>query len=261
MKITLGFSPCPNDTYMFAALVNGWIDTHGLSFQVHMEDVETLNRMAEESKLDVTKMSFNRALSLDSSYRLLSSGAALGNKCGPLVISGQPLSGREIMQGPVALPGQWTTAHLLFSIFYPDAGNKVFMPFHLIEEAVSSGQVAAGVIIHENRFTYEAKGLVKITDLGDDWESMTGLPIPLGGIFGSQNLSDAHFSLMESLIAQSILFARANEHTVMPYVRQYSQEMDEAVMKQHINLYVNDFSLNLGPKGLEAIAMLKKMSR
>ncbi|HEY3386465.1 MAG TPA: 1,4-dihydroxy-6-naphthoate synthase [Saprospiraceae bacterium] len=258
MKITLGFSPCPNDTYMFAALVNKWIDTHDVEFEVYMEDVETLNTWAEERKLDVSKISFNRALSLPDKYNLLKSGAALGNKCGPLVISKQPLEKSDVENGKIVLPGKWTTAHLLFSMFYPKATHKVFLPFDQIEHAVLSGQALAGVIIHENRFTYQAKGLTKITDLGDDWETLTGLPIPLGGIFASSTLPGEIATLVEHLIRESILFARNHEEMVISYVRKYAQEMNEAVMKSHIDLYVNDFSVDLGEKGQKAVEMLKK---
>lgn len=260
MKITLGFSPCPNDTYMFAALVNGWIDTGSLDFEVHMADVESLNEWATNDLLDVSKISFNRALSLEDKYALLSSGAALGNKCGPLLISKYPLTKESIGQGPVALPGRWTTAHLLFSIFYPEAVNKRFLSFDKIEDAVLSDEFPAGVIIHENRFTYESKGLLKITDLGEEWEILTGSPIPLGGIFASRRLPEEIIAQVDQLIRESVLFARNHEEKVMPYVRQFAQEMDEAVMKSHINLYVNDFSLDLGEKGRNAVAMLKKMT-
>ncbi len=260
MKLTLGFSPCPNDTYMFAALVNGWIETGNLEFDVRMTDVETLNEWAANDLLDISKISFNRALSLEDKYELLSSGAALGNKCGPLVISKYPLTKETIIEGPIALPGKWTTAHLLFSIFYPDAVNKRFLSFDKIEEAVLNAEFPAGVIIHENRFTYESKGLLKITDLGEEWENLTGLPIPLGGIFASRRLPVEVVSRVDHLIRESILFARHHEEKVMPYVRLYAQEMDEAVMKSHINLYVNDFSLDLGEKGRNAVLMLKKMS-
>ena len=245
---------------MFAALVNKWIDTQDLVFEISMEDVETLNTWAGEGKLDISKISFNRALSLTDQYNLLSSGAALGNKCGPLVVAKRPLEKSEVENGKIALPGKWTTAHLLFSRFFPQATNKVFIPFHQIEEAVMSGEALAGVIIHENRFTYQAKGLTKITDLGDDWETQTGLPIPLGGIFASTRLPGGLTALVESLIKESILFARNNEDKVMSYVRKYSQEMDETVMKSHIDLYVNEFSLDLGEKGLKAVEMLKKIA-
>lgn len=260
MKLTLGFSPCPNDTYMFAALVNGWIDTGSLDFEVRMTDVETLNEWAANELLDVSKISFNRALSLEDKYELLSSGAALGNKCGPLVISKYPLTIQSIDQGSIALPGKWTTAHLLFSIFYPEAVHKSFLSFDKIEDAVLSGEFAAGVIIHENRFTYESKGLLKITDLGEEWENLTGLPIPLGGIFASHRLPEKVVSHVDQLIRESILYARSHEAKVMTYVRQFAQEMDETVMKSHISLYVNDFSLDLGEKGRNAVLMLKKMS-
>ena len=259
MNITLGFSPCPNDTYMFAALVNGWIDTHGLTFDVHMEDVETLNEWAGNLQLDVTKISFHRALSLDHTYQLLSSGAALGNGCGPLVIAREPISKEALLKVPIALPGQWTTAHLLFNIFYPGATGKIFYPFHKIEDAILSGEVDAGVIIHENRFTYQHKGLIKIMDLGVSWEGTTWLPIPLGGIFASKSLPEHTISLIDRLLRESIQFARNNEDIVMPYVRRFAQEMDEDVIHSHISLYVNDFSLDLGEKGRKAIARLKKM--
>lgn len=260
MKLTLGFSPCPNDTYMFAALVNGWIDTGNLDFEVRMADVETLNVWASNELLDVSKISFNRALTLEDKYALLSSGAALGNKCGPLLISKYPLTRESIMEGPIALPGKWTTAHLLFSIFYPQAVNKRFLSFDKIEEAVLHDEFPTGVIIHENRFTYESKGLLKITDLGEEWEMLTGLPIPLGGIFTSRRLPQEVVNHVDQLIRESVHFARNHEEKVMPYVRQYAQEMDEEVMKSHINLYVNDFSLDLGEKGRNAVRMLKKMT-
>ncbi|MGB3080380.1 MAG: MqnA/MqnD/SBP family protein, partial [Saprospiraceae bacterium] len=190
MNITLGFSPCPNDTFMFAALVNGWIDTKGLSFTVLMEDVETLNEWAASTRLDVTKMSFHRSLTLLDQYTLLQSGAALGNGCGPLLISNTQPQKEDILAGPVLLPGNWTTAHLLFNIFYPGCLDKQFVVFNEIEEMLLQDKAVAGVIIHENRFTYEALGLHKVMDLGEAWETKTGLPIPLGGIFTAHHISD-----------------------------------------------------------------------
>lgn len=244
---------------MFAALVNGWIQTKGLEFTVKMEDVETLNTWAEQEILDVTKMSFHRSLFLPDTYRLLSSGAALGNGCGPLVIAKKQIPKEVILKGPVALPGEWTTAHLLFKMFYPEAKSKQFYVFSEIENLVANETVVAGVIIHENRFTYESKGLVKILDLGESWEKLTDLPIPLGGIFASRRIDPKKTAIIESLIKESIKFAWQHPEKVMPYVRQFSQEMDEAVMKSHIDLYVNDFSLDLGEKGLKAVKELKKM--
>ncbi len=261
MNITLGFSPCPNDTYMFAALVNKWIDTQGFDFTVLMEDVEQLNQWAAASRLDVTKMSFHRSLSLEETYTLLNSGAALGIGCGPLLISKHTLGTSEVLEGPVALPGEWTTAHLLFNIFYPGCQQKQFHLFSEIEDLVLNETVSAGVIIHENRFTYKAKGLVKIMDLGESWESKTGLPIPLGGIFAHTRVPEPSRLIIEDLVRQSILFAHSNHDMVMTYVRQFAQEMDEGVMISHINLYVNEFSLNLGENGLKSIEALKNIFR
>ena len=258
MKISLGFSPCPNDTFMFAAMVNHWIPTDGLDFRVHMEDIETLNEWADIEKLDVTKMSFHKSLFLQDQYTLLQSGAALGYKCGPMIIAKKPLTRKEIMEGPIALPGQWTTAHLLFRHFYPEATNKTFHRFNELENLVLNDQAIAAVIIHENRFTYADKGLVKVEDLGDSWEHETGLPIPLGGIFGSKKLEPAVLAKLEELIRQSIFFARHNTSAVMNYVREYSQEMEDWVMRSHIDLYVNDFSMDLGPTGSQAIDYFKK---
>lgn len=260
MNLTLGFSPCPNDTYMFAALVNGWIDTGDISFTVLIEDVEQLNEWAGSSHLDITKMSFHRALSLEEDYALLSSGAALGFGCGPMLIARNELTEQEIIKGPIALPGKWTTAHLLFNLFYPDCERKEFMLFSKIEDAIFYGDVAAGVIIHENRFTYQDKGLVSITDLGKSWEEKTELPIPLGGIFANKKLPFQTKANIDALIRQSILFANANPEKVMSYVRQYAQEMDEDVMRDHIHLYVNEYSVDMGDLGIRAIQELKKFS-
>jgi len=259
MNITLGFSPCPNDTYIFAALVNGWIDTHGLEFTVIMEDVEKLNEWASSSRLDITKMSFHRALTLDQKYKLLRSGSALGNGCGPLLISKKSRTTDEIIRGPVVLPGQWTTAHFLFNLFYPGCHEKRFVIFNEIESILEKDEAVGGVIIHENRFTYESKGLVKIMDLGEAWEMKTGLPIPLGGIFASYRIPDELKLTIENLISESILFADLHPETVMPYVRKYSQEMDDEVMMSHIKLYVNEFSRDLGDLGNKSIEEFKKM--
>jgi 1,4-dihydroxy-6-naphthoate synthase len=255
--LTLGFSPCPNDTFMFAALVNGWIDMEGLSFDVRLEDVETLNALAGSAALDITKLSFHRALALEETYALLNAGAALGRGCGPLVIARTPMSRDELIRGPVALPGEWTTAHLLFNRYYPETERKEFHVFHAIEDLVLQGKVAAGVIIHENRFTYAAKGLVKLADLGEAWEAETGLPIPLGGIFAARRLGDDQIGRIDRVLHRSIDFAFRHPDRVMPYVRCHAQEMDEQVMKNHIDLYVNAFSLDLGTEGRTAIGRLK----
>lgn len=258
MKISLGFSPCPNDTYMFAALVHQWIDTKGFEFNVHMEDVEQLNEWAGSGTLDVTKMSFHRALSLETIYDLLPSGAALGNGCGPLLIAKQPLTEQMILEGPVALPGLWTTAHLLFNIFYKSCQQKEFHLFSDIEDLVVQEKVRAGVIIHENRFTYQAKGLVRILDLGEAWENHTGLPIPLGGIFAHTRLPLKDRETISGLIRESIEFAQQHQDIVMPYVKGHAQEMQDSVIQSHIGLYVNEYSLDLGEKGYESLRLLKK---
>lgn len=246
---------------MFAALVNHWIDTDGIEFTAMIEDVEHLNEWAGASILDVTKMSFNRSLSLGEQYQLLSSGAALGVGCGPLLIANEKINKDEILTGPIALPGEWTTAHLLFNLFYPGCEQKEFHLFSEIEELVLSGEVAAGVIIHENRFTYAAKGLKRIADLGEEWENKTGLPIPLGGIFAHTRLDKPTINKVDELIRKSIAFANTNTDTVMQYVKSYAQEMDEAVMQEHIALYVNDYSLDLGETGRKAVHALKKLAQ
>lgn len=261
MELTLGFSPCPNDTYMFAALVHQWIDTKGISFKPYIADIELLNEWAGNSKLDVTKMSFHRAMSLEENYSLMMSGAALGHGCGPLLIARSTLDLETILSGPVALPGRWTTAHLLFEKFYPSCKRKQFHLFNEIEDLILNEEVVAGVIIHENRFTYTSKGLVKLRDLGEAWEQETGLPIPLGGIFGKSDLQGDLRSAVDGLIKESILFAHENPDKVMPYVRDFAQEMDEDVMLSHIRLYVNEHSIEMGHSGLAAVEALKKYFR
>lgn len=243
---------------MFAAMVNQWIPTDGIEFKVLMEDIETLNEWADNGKLDVTKMSFHKSLFLQDQYQLLQSGAALGYKCGPMIIAKHALDREEINEGPVGLPGQWTTAHLLFKHFYPEAKQKSFHRFNELEDLLLEDKLKAAVIIHENRFTYASKGLVKIEDLGDSWEHETGLPIPLGGIFASRRLDPTLVTKLEEVIRNSIHFARHNTSAVMNYVREYSQEMEDWVMKSHIDLYVNDFSVDLGSSGLEAIDFFRK---
>jgi 1,4-dihydroxy-6-naphthoate synthase len=260
MRISIGFSPCPNDTFMFAAMVNQWIDTHGFSFDVHLEDVETLNIWSGEAKLDMTKLSFARALAVERHYQLLNAGAALGRGCGPLLITKRALGDDLLQDGVIAVPGEWTTAHLLFRLFYPLCGQKLFCRFDEIEDKLIREEVDAGVIIHENRFTYEARGLVRLADLGEIWEQKTGLPIPLGGIFISKNLDAAVVAELDAILKASIVFAFEHPEKVMEYVRPLAQEMNEEVMRKHIDLYVNDFSLDLGETGRKAVEELKKFS-
>ncbi len=260
MKLTLGFSPCPNDTFIFDALVNHKIDTGGLSFDVHLEDVQTLNEWALQGKLDVSKISYGVYPKLLNTYTLLRSGGALGKGVGPLLITKNKTditSFEELQQLvqtlTIAVPGVDTTAHFLFSQAFPAAKQKQFMVFHEIEDAVLSGKVDAGVIIHENRFTYQQRGLTKLIDLGEYWEQTTGFPIPLGGIVAHQRLDTAVAQKVDALIRKSVEYAFTNYPLVTEYVKQHSQEMSEEVMRQHIDLYVNNYSVDLGTDGLKAV--------
>jgi len=255
MKFSLAFSPCPNDTFIFDALVNQKIDTKGISFEVFLEDVQTLNEWAMQGKMDFSKISYGVWNKVKNQYQLLNSGGALGKGVGPLLIT-KPGNINSVNDMTIAIPGENTTAHLLFSLAYPNATKKVFKVFHEIENAVLNGEVDAGVIIHENRFTYEAKGLKKIIDLGAYWEETQQLPIPLGGIIAKKTIDPAIIQEVDALIKQSIEYAFANYPTVAPYVIEHAQEMSEEVMRQHINLYVNNFSLDLGTEGHAAVEKL-----
>jgi 1,4-dihydroxy-6-naphthoate synthase len=261
MKISVGFSPCPNDTFIFDALVNHKIDTEGFEFEVYMEDVETLNTMAFEGRLDMTKLSFHTFAYVTESYNLMHAGSALGQNCGPLLISKKKIEKDAVKNGSIGIPGKFTTANLLFSIAYPEATNKVAMLFSEIENQLIQEKIDVGVIIHENRFTYAAKGLHKITDLGEYWESNYHHPIPLGGIFVHNRLDFNTQIKLDKLLKKSILYAFENKKSVMPYVRAHSQEMDEAVMLQHIALYVNDYTIDLGTKGIDAVKKLFEVGK
>ncbi len=256
MHLSLGFSPCPNDTFIFDAMVNNKIDTGGLTFDTALEDVETLNKWALEGKLAITKLSFALYLKVKNQYNLLNSGSALGRGCGPLLIAKKPIAPEDVKDCRIAIPGDNTTANLLFSIAFPEAKNKQVMVFSEIENAVLNGRADVGVIIHENRFTYQQKGLVKIIDLGEFWESTTGSPIPLGGIFIRKDVPEAVQQQVDALIHDSLQYAYKGYPQLSDYVKQHAQEMDEQVMRQHIDLYVNDFSLGLGEEGHAAVGTL-----
>lgn len=258
MTLTLGFSPCPNDTFIFDALVNKKIDTEGLDFEVHLEDVETLNQWAMAGRLDASKISYGVLPLVSEKYYLLDAGGALGKGVGPLLIARRPIAATDIPHCTIAVPGQRTTAHLLFSLAYPEARNKTFMIFSAIEEAVLSGKVDCGVIIHENRFTYQQKGLVKLADLGEFWEATTGAPIPLGGILLRKDHDPALVQKVNGLIRKSLEYAFSHYPQLPDYVRQHSQEMEEQVMRQHIDLYVNNYSLSLGEDGRRAVDTLMR---
>ena len=257
MKFSLGFSPCPNDTFIFDALVNKKIDTEGLDFEVHLEDVQTLNNFALENRFDFSKISYGVMPLLLETHTLLNSGGAMGIGVGPLLICKDPnITPDEVNHLRIAIPGKNTTAYLLFSYVYPNATNISFYVFNEIEAAVLSGEVDAGVIIHENRFTYAQKGLYKITDLGAEWETKTKSPIALGGIVASNRIPKPIMQQVDQLIAKSVAYAFNNYPTISEYVSFNAQEMSEAVMRQHIDLYVNDFSTDMGETGKNAIETL-----
>ena len=253
MKLTLGFSPCPNDTFIFDALVHNRIDTEDLEFDVQLGDVEALNRQAFRGELDVTKLSFHAFAHLTKTYQLLDAGSALGNNCGPLLIAGREIHKEELPAARIAIPGKYTTANFLLSLAYPESTNKYETVFSDIEQDVLDGKADAGLIIHENRFTYQEKGLIKIQDLGEFWEQSTGMPIPLGGIVVRRDLPEEVKKKVNKTLAKSVRAALENPDQTRPYVRKHAQEMKEEVMFQHIDLYVNEYTQDLGERGRAAV--------
>lgn len=255
--MNIGFSPCPNDTFIFDALVNNKLEDSE-RLDVFMADVDLLNRKALKAELDVTKLSFGVLAAASNDYQVLDAGSALGFGCGPLLISKNPIMPdvSQINQLKIGIPGETTTANLLLSMAFPEAKNKVVMLFSDIEEAVLSGKIDAGLIIHENRFTYHERGLNKIIDLGEYWEKRTGLPIPLGCIVVKRTLPESQKIAIGKSIRSSVEHAFANREGTMKYVSEHAQEMSQDVMKQHIALYVNEYSISLGEKGRAAISRL-----
>lgn len=254
--LTLGFSPCPNDTFMFYPLVHGLVDTDGYCFNERLEDVETLNRLAVKGVLDVTKVSYGVLGHIRNEYALLRAGSALGRGCGPLLVAGDQLDPTGLAGKTIAIPGRYTTAHLLLRLFNPGLENFIEMPFHEIMDAVLSGQADAGVIIHESRFTYQGFGLHQLVDLGAWWEQETGLPIPLGGIVARRSLGAETINAIEVALAAGVAYARTNPEAAAGYIREHAQEMSADVCAAHIGLYVNDFSRDLGNEGERAIGEL-----
>lgn len=252
MKLRIGFSPCPNDTFIFDALVNNKIDTEGIHFDPVLEDVQTLNQWALDGQLDITKLSYGVLPLVLENYILLNSGSALGRGVGPLLITSGRLGMNDVEQHTIAIPGKNTTAHLLFSLAYPGAKNKIFLRYDEIENFALEHK-GMGVIIHENRFTYQQKGLLKISDLGDFWEQQTGNPIPLGGIMIKRNIDIEIQKQVDRLIKKSLHYAFDHYPRLNDYVRQHAQEMSDDVMRKHIDLYVNEYSLNLGLPGKAAV--------
>ncbi|QHS55066.1 1,4-dihydroxy-6-naphthoate synthase [Mucilaginibacter sp. 14171R-50] len=268
MKLTIGFSPCPNDTFIFDALIHHKMDTEGLDFEVFYDDVETLNQKAFRGELDITKLSYHAFAYAADKYVLLDAGSALGFGVGPLLISDLEISVSDLEKGQIinrkseivdpliAIPGKYTTANFLLSLAFPKAANKQELVFSDIENAVLDGGADIGLIIHENRFTYQDKGLRKIIDLGDYWEKRTGCAIPLGGIVANRNLPLDIQHKINRVIKRSVEFAFANPKSGLEYIRSHAQEMSEEVMYKHIDLYVNKFSIDLGAEGKKAVKLL-----
>jgi Predicted periplasmic solute-binding protein len=259
MRLTLGFSPCPNDTFIFDALIHHKIDTEGLDFEVYYEDVETLNQKAFKGELDVTKLSYHAYAYAVENYVLLNAGSALGFGVGPLLICKRPelTDSSSVPENLlVGIPGKYTTANFLLGLAYPHLVNKQEMVFSAVEQALLDERIDLGLIIHENRFTYQDKGLHKIMDLGDYWERTTGAPIPLGGIVAKRQLPEEILHRIDRVIRKSVEYAFANPKSGLDFIRLHAQEMSEAVMYKHIELYVNRYSLSLGDEGKTAIRTL-----
>lgn len=254
MKLRIGFSPCPNDTFIFDALVNKRIDTEGLEFEPVLEDVQTLNEWSNAAELDITKLSFPALFNNAETYVVLNAGSALGKGVGPLLITNKLVDVPDPGNSTIAIPGTLTTANFLLSYAFPMATNKVPMLFSKIEDALVNGTVDLGLIIHENRFTYQKKGLIKVLDLGEYWEEKTGLPIPLGCIAVKRSLDKEVQLKIDRLIRKSLEMAFEDYPVIHPYVKEHAQAMDEEVMRKHIELYVNNYSLDLGPDGKAAIS-------
>lgn len=252
--LTLGYSPCPNDTFIFYALVHRKIDNGGLRFKEILLDVETLNQKALRAELDITKASFHAYAHLRDKYALLRSGGAMGRGCGPLVVARTKTSMDALKGKKIAIPGKLTTAFLLLQLYNPAfSENIVVMPFDKIMSAVKDGIVDAGLIIHESRFTYPDCGLFEIIDLGRWWEAETGLPIPLGCIIARRNLGMDLIQNIDILIRRSVGYAFGHREETKDYIKAHSQELADSVIEQHINLYVNEYSMDFGDAGLKAI--------
>lgn len=256
-NLIIGYSPCPNDTFIFYALTHARIDCGDLRFRERLEDVETLNRLALGAELDITKISYHAFGHLRRHYRLLSSGSALGRRCGPLLIAAEADNPRSLRGKKIAIPGRLTTAFLLLQLYDKSlAENTVEMPFNEIVKAVAERKVDAGLIIHESRFTYSGFGLVSLLDLGRWWEGETGLPIPLGGILVRQSIGTELINQIERLVELSVSYALEHPDEPEAYIKKHSQELDDSVIRRHIGLYVNKFTVNLGYEGREAIKEL-----
>ena len=255
-ELTLGFSPCPNDTFMFYPLVHSLVDSCDLSYRERLEDVETLNQLALKGELDISKVSYHALGHIRDQYALLRSGSALGRGCGPLLVASEATDPANLRGKTIAVPGRYTTALLLLRLFDPELDNFIVMPFNEIMDAVLSGNVDAGLIIHESRFTYHGFGLHKLIDLGEWWEGETGLPIPLGGIVARRSLGAETIAAVERALRSGVKYAQSHPGEAARYIGEHAQEMSPEVCAAHIGLYVNDFSTDLGDEGIQAISCL-----
>lgn len=258
MNLSIAYSPCPNDTYIFDALAHRKISIEDLSFECFLADVEELNRAAQIATYDISKISIAAYPSIADKYQILNSGSALGKNNGPLLISKKPFTTKDINSLHIAIPGIHTTANMLLSIAFPNAKNKTPMLFSDIENAVLKGEVDAGLIIHESRFTYQAKGLKKVVDLGEYWQETFDMPVPLGCIVVKRNLDNEVKKSIDNIIYRSLDFANKNKHSSQAYIKEHAQNMEDDTIAKHIGLYVNDFSLSLGQKGKDAILFMLK---
>jgi 5,8-dihydroxy-2-naphthoate synthase len=263
MSLSLGFSPCPNDCFMFDGIVNRRIGLEGLDFSIRMADVEALNKAAFAGAADVTKLSYHAYAYCARDYVLLDAGSALGRNCGPLLVSKRPISREEVAAGAltIAIPGKYTTANFLLGLAFPGAQDKTELVFSDIESALLEERFDAGLIIHENRFTYADKGLMKIIDLGEFWEAETGAPIPLGGIGIRRSVPDEVKRAVNRVLRRSVEYAFAHRTASLPFVREHAQEMSEDVMYKHIDTYVNEYSVDLGMEGRRAVELLFERAR
>jgi 1,4-dihydroxy-6-naphthoate synthase len=260
-QLSLGYSPCPNDTFIFYALVHGKVAFPGFRINEQLEDVETLNQLALSGQLDLTKVSYHAFGHLRDEYALLHSGGALGRGCGPLVIAREPCEMSQLRGRKIAIPGELTTANLLLQLYGEGFDNCIAMPFDQVMPAIKQGEVDAGIIIHESRFTYQQQGFANILDLGAWWEEDSGCPIPLGGILARRSLGNDAITAIDRALRSSIEYAYANTQETQSYIKCHAQELDEQVINSHIDLYVNDYSLDLGASGIAAVETLLRRAQ
>lgn len=260
MELNLAYSPCPNDTFVFSGIHSGALKLNNHNLFIHHHDIETLNRSALEGRFEITKMSFYTWLTLKGKYRLINAGNALGYGCGPVLLSKKKIDVRDLPSMKVVLPGEHTSAHLLYRLFCPESKNRYFTTYDKIFSSLHSGDADCGVVIHESRFLYEKEGLYLVKDLGEWWESVTGAPIPLGAIGIRSDMPETLDGHLEKLIRDSLIMSRKAPEFAMPYIRQMAIEMDDAVIQKHIKTFVNDFTLDLGDAGLKAIETMRQLA-